>query len=73
MVEVHRVISIRFGQSSRKTVGAKKGTLAESVRMRAAWLGLTNKICPTVVFAESYRIRKRGKLWRFSIAAVFSA
>ena len=63
MVEVHRVISIRFGQSSRKTVGAKKGTLAESVRMRAAWLGLTNKICPTVVFAECYRVLLRRRIF----------
>ena len=55
MVEVHRVISIRFGQGSRKAVAAEKGALAESVRGRAALLGLANKICPTVVFAESYR------------------
>jgi hypothetical protein len=35
-VEVHRVISIRFGQGSRKAVEAKKGSLAESLRMRDA-------------------------------------
>lgn len=63
MVEVHRVISSRFGQGSRQTVGTWKGSLAESVRVRAALLGLTNKICPTVVFAECYRVLLRRRIY----------
>ena len=37
------------------TVETRKGAIAESGRKRVVPLGLANKICPTVVFAESYR------------------
>jgi hypothetical protein len=36
-----------------------------------AQLGLANKICPTVVYAESYRDFKRNLFMRFSVVSCF--
>ena len=70
MVEVHRVISIRFGQGSRKPTDRKKGRLPKAYADGCVLLGLTNKICPTVVYAESYRDFKRDIFVRFSVVLV---
>lgn len=63
MVEVHRVISIRFGQGSRRPSNRGKGRLPKACVFEDVPLGLTNKICPTVVFAESYRVLLRRRIF----------
>lgn len=63
MVEVQRVISSRFGQGSLRPSERGKGQLPKACVCEDVWLGLTNNICPTVVFAECYRDLKCVNDW----------
>ncbi len=56
MIEVHRIISSSVpGQDRRRSSGCERERCRKRTSGEYVRLGLANKICPTVVFAECYR------------------
>lgn len=73
VIEAQRAISSFFGEGGRLPAKKGKVPLPKACRDGTALLGLADNICPTVVFAESYRDCRCGVLSAsaFSIADNF--